>query len=365
MNHTITVMLSEAAQRAAILAGEPAARTQTYHVEDILLPRLLALPWTRISDEGEASCIVPPTLGYSDATLDLAPGDAVDCSIRGAAYGAYREGEASKRPADGGEAVAFAGSFAAQFVEHVNAKREERARDRATREAKARALSEEWASLPLEWRVSESGALVCVPSNAPDYRGPLADSGYSRYDRADLQRYAAAAWVEAEEEIARLKLVKKIAEEAKAKTARAQIRDVLGAKSSDALERFDAGVLPEDELAEIVSEHVFAPLSGFRGYDEITEQEVAHECECDVDDVRFSTTDYGGPLEADEWATLKAIRAAAPHGAKVVVREHVGYQHGHDESDDPEVRRKSIRVTAEFGGRAWKRDFDLGKEHAL
>lgn len=58
MTHTISVHLSDAAQRAAILTGEPAHTPQIYDVPAELLARLLALPFTEIDASGNATCEV-------------------------------------------------------------------------------------------------------------------------------------------------------------------------------------------------------------------------------------------------------------------------------------------------------------------
>lgn len=54
--HTITITYTDAAQRAALLAGLPAQRVHTYDVPAALLPRLLALPETAVDSAGIASC---------------------------------------------------------------------------------------------------------------------------------------------------------------------------------------------------------------------------------------------------------------------------------------------------------------------
>jgi hypothetical protein len=63
MTATITVTLRQEAQRAALLAGEDAAREQTYDVPVEHLPRLLALPWTAVDQAGDASCVIPAMEG--------------------------------------------------------------------------------------------------------------------------------------------------------------------------------------------------------------------------------------------------------------------------------------------------------------
>lgn len=128
----------------------------------------------------------------------------------------------------------------------------------------------------------------------------------------------------------------------------------------DQLERLDAGVLPERELHDLIEARLFAPFAKFAPFLDITETAVAEECECETDDVKFSTsTVEPTELEADEYAILKGLRAAAPEGAVIDMREHVGYQDGEDGEDDPEIRRYGFRVTIEFAGRKWRREYAM------
>ncbi len=59
-NHSISLKLSKEAQKAAILDGQPAAECQVYSdIPASLLADLLALPWTKVTEEGWAICEVP------------------------------------------------------------------------------------------------------------------------------------------------------------------------------------------------------------------------------------------------------------------------------------------------------------------
>jgi hypothetical protein len=130
--------------------------------------------------------------------------------------------------------------------------------------------------------------------------------------------------------------------------------------SASDIERHDAGVLPSAEREELIARVLFAPLADLSLYDEVSEQEVADECECDVDDVRFSASTVEQPeLSSEQFVRLKAVRAAAPEGAIVQVREHVGYERGRDGADEPEIRRMGVRVTVEFAGEKYRQEYAI------
>lgn len=126
------------------------------------------------------------------------------------------------------------------------------------------------------------------------------------------------------------------------------------------LERFDADVLPAEELEVLLRLYLFHWARGFAMYEEISEQEVAAECDCNFDDVRFSASDYAGPFGPKSWELLQSIRKAAPSDAIIQARQHVGYQRGNTGADDPEVRKESIRVTREYAGE--KHSLELAAE---
>jgi hypothetical protein len=113
MPHTLTLSLTDTAQRAALVAGQPAQRVQTYEVPLDLLPRLLALEWARVDADGRAMATIPG-LEYL----------------------------ATRRPADAAEALVWA--------EAIHAARAEAEVQRQAELAASRAA---WATLPLDERV--------------------------------------------------------------------------------------------------------------------------------------------------------------------------------------------------------------------
>lgn len=146
-----------------------------------------------------------------------------------------------------------------------------------------------------------------------------------------------------------------------AEKAHAELRALITEHGTeDQVERFDAGVLPSDEQEAIIAKALFAPLAHLPEYDEISEQEVAEECDCDLDEVKFSASTVAQPeLTAEQFSRLKAVKLALPQGATLDIREHVGYERGRDGADDPEIRRLGARVTIEFAGEKHRREYAI------
>lgn len=57
-------------------------------------------------------------------------------------------------------------------------------------------------------------------------------------------------------------------------------------------------------------------------YVRLTAHDIEHNDDCPEDDDRFSAKDCDGPLTAQEYDRLMALRAALPAGASIVLREH-------------------------------------------
>jgi hypothetical protein len=132
--------------------------------------------------------------------------------------------------------------------------------------------------------------------------------------------------------------------------------------SSEQLERFDAGVLPPEELAALIEPHLFAPLNGFERYTLLEDADVDHEPNCRRPDIRFRTRPHASALisglDADEWQRVKSMRAAvAGRDNRVEVREHQALCRG----CDPKVRlvRLSVRVTVVGSYSKYRREYAL------
>lgn len=102
--------------------------------------------------------------------------------------------------------------------------------------------------------------------------------------------------------------------------------------TDDQAERFDAGVLPAEEIETAMADHVFEPLEangkhpGFSHYAQLTAAEVRNAVDCDEryedTEAQFRSVSPTG-LGAAQWKQLKAMRAACP-AATITPRLHEG-----------------------------------------
>lgn len=164
-------------------------------------------------------------------------------------------------------------------------------------------------------------------------------------DAADKARWAEEARVKVEKE----------------QQNRSKLRDFLGSHaSSNVLERFDAGRLPENELEAVLETVLFEPFSHLERFTPIEECDVIAECGCEADEVKFNSLAYEDDLTAEQWEALKRVQSIAEkvqNRGMITLRDHVGYQDGFTGADDPEIRRLGIRVTIEFAGETVSREF--------
>lgn len=338
-SHTITVTLSDAAQRAAIVAGEPAARTQAYEVPQELMARLLALPWTRVLDDGAAACTVPTTVGYSRETLREPVGTPVDVPNPYSAFGSIAI-RAETRPADAAAAIAWAEEALAEIQQAIDERRVAEQAERAERERKARARAEAWAALPLDWRASAKGVGRCTREpgvEIPD--GPLSPSGYTWVPEDDLRAHAPAAYAEAVDETERLRA----AEQAERERDRDMLRQWARQHGSELLRArvaHEADGASWDKLArEEWAEAQLARLD--LGWDEATVPN-GYDSPDEVEDRKSPTL--------DELRALDAVRERIgalelPATAELL---WVTYTPQHDEyggrDDDAPIRRAEVRI---------------------
>lgn len=323
MKHTITVFLSSEAQRKALVAGQSAELRQTYEVPQELLARLLALPTAKVEPNGTVQYELNPHFHCPsvDARCDTRPENAAAAIDH--AVAAWARHEAAKVRAD----------------REAEARREQQERD--TREAVAR-----WVALPLEWRASVDGVGYCKPlSAAAGYHGPLRTTGYRVFDLQDVERIAPEALAEAKAEVVRLREVaRQVRDEAQARI-QASIRAVLTDYAPALIERFDAGVLPQDELKDALQGGLLAPFAAFASYDPLTGADLsedAYENDCctfsaeDVEDGQYEAT-------AEQWDAIKRFRRMAEaHKCTATVRLHTGT------FDDITVYRLGVRICREY-----------------
>lgn len=99
-------------------------------------------------------------------------------------------------------------------------------------------------------------------------------------------------------------------------------------------ERFDAGLLPADELAETLERHFLGALvDRFGRYQPIEPHEVCDDCASLGGGFDYETRAQDS-LTGPQWQTLQAIRAALPQGATAESRYHRGTcRDGHHDAE--------------------------------
>jgi hypothetical protein len=76
---------------------------------------------------------------------------------------------------------------------------------------------------------------------------------------------------------------------------------------------------------------------------------------------KFTSDEDDGPLTEDQFARLEAIEAAAPKGARVVVRKHKGWCPNDTRyCDEGAVERYGARVSLQWGGAELHQEYALG-----
>lgn len=163
-----------------------------------------------------------------------------------------------------------------------------------------------WVGLTADGRPSDySGAYVAREIRVPNvpYRSEAyGDPDYS-VAQSEAERDAASAMDAARAALLAVDLPRKRAEdEAAEERAAAERSAVLALLTTEQRQRYDAGCLPEHEMHARVREHLLGPPA------------LAPECvaEFDADDVRVL-----GVCSAEQWAVLRAARAAARPGVTV------------------------------------------------
>ena len=114
-------------------------------------------------------------------------------------------------------------------------------------------------------------------------------------------------------------------------------------------------LLPESEVLHEIRNAAYLPLDGFTRYQRIVRDDLEHEGGCCEDaDLDCQTAD-AAELEAEEYDQLVLIRAAAPEGAEVTVREHACTC----EQCEAVLSRRSARVALVVGELKFSREYAL------
>lgn len=161
-----------------------------------------------------------------------------------------------------------------------------------------------------------------------------------------------AAWeVRYAEWCAFVEQAKREEEEQAARAVAGQRALVAERGTSDQLERFDAEVLPEDELIEL-ARAAWIPPSDRPVYTKLTRGDADHDGDdCEPPHISFAAEPHDGPWSSGEWAQIKAMRAqyGSIEGCTVTPIRHVATC----DRCDAKTVRFGVRVRVErFGLRA-------------
>jgi len=134
--------------------------------------------------------------------------------------------------------------------------------------------------------------------------------------------------------------------------------------TANQLERYEAGLLPDDELFALARTVLFAPFAGFRRWVKLAPADLMHRRGCHGD-VTF-TTRAAPDLNSEEWAMFKTIRDVVFEANDNVLREH------HTSGDvsivehvgtcavcGAQVFARAASVRVEWAGRPLSREYGL------
>lgn len=355
MTHTITIHLTQQAQREALLAGEPAKAEQVYpiHRED-LLARVLALPGAKVERDGRVVVRGLPSLRVGRDETDSAeiPGYRVAWGS-----GSVETVTVTRRPADAAGAIAAYEARAAEIEAEASAKARE-----------VRAQARRWAALPLDEQVfahrHSSGLRIVLPD------GPA-------ISQSDLREWVPEALDSAKSELERRRLaIQAERERAQAERRReredrlAHLADLVKCYAPDAIERIEAapdlgplGLVDESEALDLVRDallpvgrHGLAALVWLD--DDTTREEM--NCDCDgygsvsyreralLDDV-CSAEQYRAARELERVVRAGLELRGAPGELTLTLTIHEG-RCEHDNCPEDYAWRVGCRAVIDLGG---------------
>lgn len=384
--HGIIVTLTQAAQRKALLDGQPAEREQTYTLTDDgpdlprreQLRRLLALPWTTISPEGVARCHLREYAYYTESDVKAPLEQAPPVPRDGFGYGNVSTC-ADERPCDVLAAIEHAERvlecFHRKALQARAAHHEQQAQIvRMKQEAAAR-----WAAYPLHARARDGQVRRFFAE------GTLSASGGEEISSSTLMEYAEEAYEEALAEAQRQRdEADRIKTEEAHRTelaAREEIEALLAAHGTESMrQRFAAKLLPEDELADALQTAWFAPFATLAQYVPLCRADVpcwaaAHgrdkrspyvSREADYRHKINFHLDVAEELTDTEWQAYRKISEVVRNveGASYTLQEHSGVcAEANCAPPNDRAIRRSVLVTIARGSFRFSREFALsGKE---
>lgn len=197
------------------------------------------------------------------------------------------------------------------------------------------------------------------------YDGSLPSAEFSEETNAKVEAFN--AWVISER--GALKQAR-LNEEAKRRDAKATAIRAWG--TPDQVERYEAGVLPDEEALALIRDRVFAPLSSFPRYQTIDKADVRKASYANRDEETLGTTidfeaEDTAEFSARRWAAFKAIKLAAETCTKLNTFEAaetvqlVGRVHrgGFEEASAWLIERYSAKVTIVWQGWKFSREYAL------
>lgn len=227
----------------------------------------------------------------------------------------------------------------------------------------------------VEWLATPDEDLISVQYDTAEVKKPYWSDRYGKDYESDPRYQERMPRLQglrdakrAEMEVARAEAKRQRDLAAQERDAKEKLRaDQLAAwvrdQMPESLERFAAGLMKEDEILDSAREAMFSELSGYPRYermdDDVVRSALAHQVDEDPDylKVDYLTRDPEF-LTQDEFDRAKELGTKVP-GAEWKVKEHVGYFARHGRADDPELVRRSVLVTVQWGA------IKLSREYAL
>lgn len=198
-------------------------------------------------------------------------------------------------------------------------------------------LSPQW-PYQFDYSVVESEA-------AKLFKAELAAANQAAFEAASAQ--AKENLVRLEREQADREAKELVIQEAKEK----QIKEWVSCQgSANQQERFAAGLLPLEEVADAIRDEAFAPLNHLDRYQKITASEV---CTCEYETCNLSCEVYEEPLTEHEWDTLKMMRELMGENATVAIKTHSCTT---DECDNT-IERSAAHVSVTVGAFTFSRQY--------
>ncbi len=329
-----------------------------------MLADLLALPWTKVTEEGWAICEVPGHTPLESGTEREKPGVPWRPGS-GRDGGGHVEVRAAARPPDAAAAITWAAAQVKKIQDEVDARREHyRARRQAT-EDDQRARAQRWANRPVEHRVDHGRLALCYRHKQDDVDrgGRLYNTGYKVAYYDELARFVPKQLAEAEALCEQQEALREqqVALRKEQKALREQ--DWIGEHGTPSQKaRHAAKRLPSRELYRAIHDWCFAPLSAWPEYEHEHEHDEdwleADEDEADEEEVDEDSEDLPITCSESEYEALNAISTALKScpadgdGTIVLQRRQVG-------------GRKTIvaKVQIIFAGRTFLRLIPLGASH--